>query len=244
MTKTYRNSFKESDVVRQYLTRYSEATLSSYLYELEKNVLKKIGEKNIKKIDEKIKYLDYACGTGRILETVIEEMRENCSEISAVGMDISAEMLAMVGDIPAELIKIDLSKEKYKGEKFNLITCFRFFLHAEPDLRVLVLKNLHDILQEDGVLVINNHGSSRSFIGFMRTFNPRIHCLSDPNLIDLLEDVGFKVEQIYGFGFFPGKIVNWRLFRILALKFENWLLDNNSFLGKYGIQKIYICKKN
>jgi len=45
--KTYRKSFTDKAVVDEYVTRYSGVTLSSYLFDIEKNILSDIVKNEI-----------------------------------------------------------------------------------------------------------------------------------------------------------------------------------------------------
>lgn len=243
MKKTYRSSFAKQSSVTEYLGRYSNTTLSSYLFELEKLILKDIVS-NVKiKNPIKTKYLDYACGSGRVLKFIIDELNGGGTNVCAFGMDVSQEMLNSIGEIPAQLIKIDVSKENYPEHDFNLITCFRFFLHSEHELRVSILKSLHKMLEYDGLLVVNNHGSCRSFLGLMRLLSSKGHCMSDSDFSALICEAGFKIEKIYSFGLFPGIIVNLRIFRSIMLSVERLIVKRGWSKHQLGIQKIYICRK-
>jgi predicted TPR repeat methyltransferase len=106
-----------------------------------------------------VAYLDFACGTGRILGHVARQVA------SATGVDVSPSMMevAREGAPGAELIEADLTQRDVLGERrFNLITAFRFFPNAEPELRLAVLRVLARHLATPGVLVFNNHKNKNS----------------------------------------------------------------------------------
>ena len=104
--------------------------------------------------------LDFACGTGRILSFLAPRFDE------AVGVDISQAMLdraaekveptttLLCGDVTHDAALLDGS--------FDVITAFRFFLNAQPDLREAALAVLARHLRDDGVLVTNFHGNTWS----------------------------------------------------------------------------------
>ena len=80
-------------------------------------------------------HLDFACGTGRILEYFAGRVD------SSTGVDVSDSMMEVAGRWPpkAELIEADLTQNDVLGDRrFNLITAFRFFPNAEPELRQAV----------------------------------------------------------------------------------------------------------
>lgn len=108
---------------------------------------------------QKVAYLDFACGTGRILGHLARQVD------TATGVDVSPTMMevAREGAPGAELIEADLTKKDVLGERrFSLITAFRFFPNAEPELRLAVLKVLARHLATSGVLVFNNHKNRNS----------------------------------------------------------------------------------
>ena len=63
-----------------------------------------------------------------------------------------------------KLVNIDINSENvdsYKS-KFKVITAFRFFLNADNELKRKTFKQLSCFLADDGVLVFNIHGNSKS----------------------------------------------------------------------------------
>lgn len=104
--------------------------------------------------------LDFACGTGRIISALAPRFDD------AVGVDISPAMLEhaaekvepstrlVCGDVTSDPSLLD-------GD-FDVITAFRFFLNAQPDLREAALAVLVRHLGDGGVLVTNFHGNTWS----------------------------------------------------------------------------------
>ena len=108
---------------------------------------------------KEVHHLDFACGTGRIIEFMSGHTTES------TGVDVSPSMLAEARGkgIDARLIEADITdSDELAGETFNLITAFRFFLNAEPELRASAITALGKRLAPDGVLVFNNHHNSGS----------------------------------------------------------------------------------
>lgn len=107
----------------------------------------------------KITLLDFACGTGRVLGHLHGHVA------SATGVDVSSSMLEVAKNVApeAELIEADLTQHDTLGKRrFDLITAFRFFPNAEPELRRTVLPILAGHLAPDGLLVFNNHKNRNS----------------------------------------------------------------------------------
>lgn len=108
--------------------------------------------------------LDFACGTGRILGHFREHV------VSATGVDVSSSMMEVARTVApeAELIEADLTQQDVLGNRcFDLITAFRFFPNAEPELRQAVSQVLARHLTPRGVLVFNNHKNRNSLRGRM-----------------------------------------------------------------------------
>lgn len=104
------------------------------------------------------RYLDFACGTGRILSAVASRAHEAC------GVDVSETMLeqARTRCGHARLLLSDLTRDPADIGRFDLITAFRFFGNAEPPLRVAALRALSARLNPGGYLIVNNHRNRSS----------------------------------------------------------------------------------
>ena len=127
------------------------------VWRLEQRVLNQILPKHLG--HEGIAHLDFACGTGRILG----HFRAKVS--SATGVDVSSSMMEIARQVApgSDLIEADLTQNDVLGERqFDLITAFRFFPNAEPDLRLAAFRILSRHLAPRGILVFNNHKNRNS----------------------------------------------------------------------------------
>jgi predicted TPR repeat methyltransferase len=127
------------------------------LWRLEQRVLDGVMRDHLR--PGEFKHLDFACGTGRILAHF------SGHSASATGVDVSASMMEVARRVAptAELIEADLTQSDALGTRtFDLITAFRFFPNAEPELRRAVVGVLARHLTPDGVLVFNNHKNRNS----------------------------------------------------------------------------------
>lgn len=144
------------------------------------------------------RYLDFACGTGRVT-SVVEELAEH-----STGLDISDSMLAearqkcqkttfVVGDVTREALDI---------APVELATAFRFFGNAESGLRHDVLDKLRDLIKPGGYLITNNHRNPYALHDLLlrlRGEKPETD-LSYWKMKDLFEAHGFRLEQSIGIG--------------------------------------------
>ena len=103
--------------------------------------------------DRRSRYLDFACGTGRITETVSPLVGES------VGIDISDSMLRTARQkCPAvRFVCMDIAHNPEVLGQFDLATSFRFFGNAEDDLRRTVLRALSGLIRPGGHLIVNSH---------------------------------------------------------------------------------------
>ena len=87
------------------------------------------------------RYLDFACGTGRILSTVAQYAE------ASFGIDVSESMVSEAKQKSAntEFFITDLTSSQAPVADIDLITAFRFFGNAEQELRQSVLKALSGI---------------------------------------------------------------------------------------------------
>jgi predicted TPR repeat methyltransferase len=128
---------------------------------------------------------------------------------SATGVDVSEAMLEVARQKlqRTQLYKVNVVQESiFPEHKFNLITAFRFFVNAEPELRVAALRALKPLLAQDGFLVFNNHQNfdspyMRLAVAYARwrgcsPFNTL--CLAQCRA--LLAEVGFEIVRLYPAG--------------------------------------------
>lgn len=148
------------------------------------------------------RYLDFACGTGRVLAHVSQYADES------TGVDISASMLAVARKTApgAELILGDITREELLEDRsFDLISAFRFFPNAQPQLRSEALVGLMKLLAPNGVLITNNHlNASSTAAAVTRALGRRSgNLVSDGEIRALLSSEGLVIEEAWGLGFLP-----------------------------------------
>jgi SAM-dependent methyltransferase len=143
-----------------------------------------------------VAYLDFACGTGRILGHLYRHVA------SATGVDVSPSMMEVAREVApeAELIQADLTQSDVLGQRrFNLITAFRFFPNAEPELRLSVLRVLARHLATPGVLVFNNHKNRNSLPRRVSRFLGREApgpTMTHREVKALVTDAGLDIRQV------------------------------------------------
>jgi SAM-dependent methyltransferase len=163
------------------------------LWRLEQGVLDGIVSHHLQA--EKVAHLDFACGTGRVLG----HFRDRFA--SATGVDVAPSMMAVAREVApgAELVEADLTQRDVLGQRrFDLITAFRFFPNAEPELRRAVIGVLARHLAPRGVLVFNNHKNRNSIRSRVARLLGRAS--SEPTMTDaevraLVTQAGLRVVE-------------------------------------------------
>ncbi len=238
---SYKESHKYEGKGDEYEAYYQTEAWEKFLWSREQEIILMILDKYF--AGKEIHLLDFACGTGRI--TGLLENRVKTS----TGVDVSGSMLAIARNKlkRTEIIEADITTENVlKGRKFNLITAFRFFLNAEPELRSSAIKALAELLDEDGLLVFNNHHSLGSpWIKLLHARHLRknaqgtFNVMSVDQMKDLVEDVGLEIVEIYPAGFFhPPKVP--------ASYWLNRAIDSAAckirFLHRYSENPVAVCR--
>lgn len=248
MSESYRQRFvKTEDAANYDAVVYAPGTASDLLWRLETEVLEQIVG-DFRRSRGHIDYLDFACGTGRVISFLADKVD------TAVGIDISQAMLdsarEKVGG--ATLICKDITSPEDEIEgRYDIITAFRFLLNAEPSLRQAALRGLVLRLKsQDSLLLVNTHGNpfsykaallpyhwlravlrSRKLGGYMMPLTARTE----------LTKAGLVIEQVIGMGF-----VGEKLFRVLPWSFcmrVERLLTGNRAMRPFALNHLYVCRK-
>jgi len=217
----YRLSHLEDGKGKSYSRSFIDNSYRVFIWKWEKYILKKQINR-FKKNKKKINYLDFACGTGRII-SFLENYAEN-----SIGIDVSESMLKVgrTNVKKSKLIKADIThKNTLINEKFNLITSFRFFLNAQPELREKVLKEISVLLAKDGFFIFNIHMNNKCILAnliklYLKLRNKDtsdFNTLSISEMKNNLDKVGLKIIDVYYKGIIPIYNEN--------TKFPIWLLD-------------------
>jgi SAM-dependent methyltransferase len=189
-----------------------------------------------------VTHLDFACGTGRILAHFLGRVA------STTGVDVSSTMMEVAREVApgAELIEADLTQRDVLGERyFDLITAFRFFPNAEPDLRRAALRVLVRHLAPHGVLVFNNHKNRNSlprrisrFLG-RRVAEPT---MSDGEVQTLVAEAGLRIVEVIPLAILPFS-ENHLLLPVALLEVVERPISGWSPLSGIAQDVIYVCAK-
>ena len=247
---SYKDSHKYETKGAEYEAYYQNKTWQKFLWSREQEIILKILDKYFTGKD--VHLLDFACGTGRITEFLENRVK------TSTGVDVSGSMLAIAREKlkRTEIIEADITAENppgdglrhiFKPRKFNLITAFRFFLNAEPELRSAAIKAIAELLDDDGYLVFNNHQNSgspwiRLRHAHYRRKNPEViyNVMSIEQMNKLVEEAGLEIIDIYPVGFFnPPKVpVSFHLNRAI-----DQATSKLKFLNRFSENLIAVCQR-
>lgn len=99
------------------------------------------------------RYLDFACGTGRVTSVVAPHANVS------YGIDVSESMLSSAREKcdSTQFLLADITDSIPDVGPVDLITAFRFFGNAQDELRRSALSALARLVKPNGLLLINNH---------------------------------------------------------------------------------------
>ena len=205
--------------------------------------------------DPGTRYLDFACGTGRIL-AVFKDLIH-----SKVGVDTSPGQLEIAREkVPdAELLcgNVVTSPELLGERRFDLITSFRLLLNLEPENRVPILRALREHLAPNGHLVVDNHMNRYSILGLIALFTHKvlrvpkkplvppgrrgiISTMSEGEMRRAIAAAGLQVDEVHRLFVLPGH-------KSLLLLPTRWLVALETFcsrvplLNRSSKNQIYVC---
>lgn len=249
----YLNNSKIAEKYNQAISNKFE----EFIWSLEKHFLHSIFKyMNTKQMN----YMDYACGTGRIVSFLSREYEFK----RIVGSDISDIMLeGAKKESPNNHIGfIRLNVAENNGEfkeSLDVVTSFRLFLNLEDNNRLIILKGLNKIIKENGVLIVNNHMNRFSLKGLVafcfhhilkrplkheKKQNKKsvINTMTEPHFKRLLRESGFIVEKVYRFSLLPGHN-NFLLLPSKPLYYLEIFLAKVPILNLFSKDQIYVCRK-
>lgn len=242
------NHYSQSHTHPEYGSKYEETYTRGYYYYQWKYIEKPL----INKIFTRLKLLnvksclDIACGTGRILSVVETHFPKT------FGVDISESMIehAKYKCKKSLLARSDITQIPFNNT-FDLITAFRYFLNAEIELREKTLSNVYNLLNKDGVFILNIHVNSRSIRGRYYTLRNKICGRDIANVIEydeLVSDLnkhGFYVSETYWYSYLPRIGSYFSFIPKYFMPIIEKVSINSEFVPEYMAESfLVICRKS
>lgn len=195
------------------------------------------------KLEGSGRYLDFACGTGRLLKVGFGVFG------AATGIDVSEGMLSAARErVPGGVFHcVDVTRSDAEGlGPFECATMFRFILNAEPDLRRDALAWMARVMPAGATLIVNNHRNATSIAGLLSRLafwlpQSHRHVLTRLQTVALLEDAGFVVESWHGFRIMPSLFGRPILGATLQMASER--LCRALGLGAFGGELVFVARR-
>lgn len=199
--------------------------------------------RQFRRTHRRLNYLDFACGTGRIIAAV------ETQTTSSIGIDTSPQMVEraqskvsrssiVCGDI--------LADPQIVAHDFDVITAFRFFLNTEDEMRAQMMPALAQRLAgNDALLVFNIHGNSGSVLGITSRYRRlrgwgALRLMSYGQAKRLANAAGLEIVAWYGFGLFPMRCYRSRLAPV-ARRLDRWAV-RFGMLRRVSHDLVFICR--
>lgn len=245
--QNYRSEFDTPKKAQRYeYAEYSADAYSSILWRIEQLIL--VAElSKLRAVKSQIDYLDFACGTGRIISYLEGHVDR------ATGIDVSENMLAIASQKieRAKILCMDITRTTEIESKYDFITGMRFLLNAEPPLRAAALNALRDRLRDkESRLVINNHGNLFSHKILMWPYHrirewlhnesPR-HYLTHQAIVDLADRAGLEIESVHGYGLMGAKSLN--VLPRKLIEHVEYRFSKLPILREIGVNQIYVMRR-
>jgi len=217
---------------------YAPGTYDSFIWELEQAVLLPAVEALRERVAQP-KYLDFACGTGRVLRA----LEPYCGQVH--GVDVSPVMVrgASIKAPQASIRLGDLLVQPYLADfDYDLITAFRFFLNAEPELRYPYLADLASRLRDgQSRLIFNVHANARGMDGVAARLEPS-RVMSPGHVIRLVGKAGLEVVGWHGIGLMPACRHRLRALR-RPMRGLDRRLASRGWLRPVSRDLLFICRR-
>lgn len=247
-TGAYRDEFADARRAERYDEHeYGVSSWSSLLWNLERDFLQAALDNPVF-VPNRARYLDFACGTGRVTELIGQSFAET------VGVDISEAMLERARKrLPHGIfIAGDIVDQPHlvRGP-FDLVSMFRFVLNADPQDRAAALAWARTLMRDDASrLVVNNHANLWTHKAIPHVVRKLRHprrpvtgnVLTHRQMVGLATSAGFTVESVHGLGHFGGHVQS-------LIGFERMSRLQRVLSGRPGIQRlgedqIYVLSPN
>lgn len=205
VTKSYSKAFQDAGAAKHYDEAvYRPGSYASFIWQIESKRLVGIVERMA---GDDLRYLDFACGIGRVIALLEPLVGES------TGIDISSDMITIArSHLRCSELVVGEIKDGVLNGPYDMITVFRFFMNAEPALRKTTMAALRARLRgPDSRLIFNIHGNTNSLrhLALMwrekrgELIGERINEMSYREVCELVTECDLEIETWMGFGVVP-----------------------------------------
>jgi len=190
-------TYQKRDVVGSFDSERSRYAFQRYKHRTEANFLKK-AIKQLKQ--DKIKVLDIACGTGRMLPEVFSTGKD----IEYVGLDTSKEMTNILKEKAKKIsvgkkvkIKIgDASKIPFKDNSFDVVYSFHLLWHLPKEDQEKIIKEMSRVCKKDGFFIFDILNKDFLWEKLKKQKTEGIYKLSIKEIKNLFNNKNFEIEKL------------------------------------------------
>jgi predicted TPR repeat methyltransferase len=217
---------------------FAPGSFDAAMWEREQLLLDQIVQQHV---PQRGSYLDFACGTGRVLSHVEPHFRE------AVGLDISDNMLAVARErVPgATLVQADATRNPaaLQHRLFDFVTAFRFFLNAQPSLRDAAMAFLASTLRDESSrLLFNVHGNRHSTRALLAAkamiTREQFASMSVRDSLELAARHGLEVVEWYGIGSYDKSLL-----RLMPMRAWRWAEAVAPLPKRCNVYLYFLCRR-
>jgi SAM-dependent methyltransferase len=217
---------------------FAPGSFDAAIWESEQRLLDRIV---LEHVPRRQSYLDFACGTGRVLSHLERSFAKS------VGLDISATMLGVARTRvrTARLVEGDATRDPgvLGDRRFDFISAFRFFLNAQPSLRDAAMGFLAAVLRDDDSrLLFNVHGnrfSTRAVVAAKaKLTREQFSSMSIAESVDLAARHGLEVVEWYGIGSYDKALL-----RILPAGAWRWAEAHAALPKRLAVYLYFLCRR-
>lgn len=228
-------------VAEAYETDYHPSSYHTAIWALQRPFLREV-LRSVRARSGRLKYLDFACGTGRIISGVEDVATES------IGTDISTLMLSHAARRTSSPLRCGdiLRSPTLVDHDYDAITAFRFFLGTDAETRLPVMRDLAGRLRGvESRLIFNIPWNSRSALALTDAYRrvrgwPAFMTISRADIRRLTADAGLDIVATRGFGLVPR-----RLYRT-SVTWPAHAIDSAAsrigMLSPLGQDMVYVCR--
>jgi ubiquinone/menaquinone biosynthesis C-methylase UbiE len=147
-------TYQKEDIAKRFDAERNKYSFQRYKHKIESNLLKKV-LKSIKK--ESVTILDVACGTGRMLPTIISSNKK----INYFGLDSSNEMTSHLKDkvkkmdIDAKIKIGDATKIPFEDNSFDLSFTYHLTWHLPEETQIKIINEMIRVTKKEGYIIFD-----------------------------------------------------------------------------------------
>lgn len=150
------DTYKKENVTKTFDCDRSGYAHLTYKHKIESNFLKKA----ISNISSgKVKILDVACGTGRMLPEIFKTKKQ----IEYVGLDTSNKMFSELKNKVIysknkkriKLILSDAEKLPFKDNTFDVVYTYHFLWHIPKNHQETIIKEMLRVTKKEGIIILD-----------------------------------------------------------------------------------------